>query len=82
MKKYQLTDDVGQYRKYWMTKIMAHPAQRDCQEMWEKGENLPPEFIAQTNAKISAPSQIRGGLRGGGRRCFFKRISDVIAVII
>ena len=26
MKKYQLTEDMAQYRKYWMTKIMTGPA--------------------------------------------------------
>ena len=32
MKKYQLTEDMAQDRKYWMTKILAGPAQRDGQE--------------------------------------------------
>ena len=32
MKKYQLTEDMAQYRKYWMTKILAGPAQGDGQE--------------------------------------------------
>ena len=32
MKKYQLTEDMAQYRKYWMTKIMAGPVQGDGQE--------------------------------------------------
>ena len=32
MKKYQLTEDMAQDRKYWMIKIMAGPAQRDGQE--------------------------------------------------
>ena len=36
MKKYQLTEDMAQYRKYWMTKILAAPAQGDGQEMWER----------------------------------------------
>ena len=35
MKKYQLTEDMAQYREYWMTKIMAGPAQGDGQERWE-----------------------------------------------
>ena len=29
MKKYQLTEHMAQDRKYWMTKIMAGPAQGD-----------------------------------------------------
>ena len=32
IKKYQLTEDMAQYRKYWMTKILAGPAQGDGQE--------------------------------------------------
>ena len=32
MKKYQLTEDMAQDRKYWMTKIMAGPAQGNDQE--------------------------------------------------
>ena len=35
MKKYKLTEDMAQYRKYWMTKILAGPAQGDGKEMWE-----------------------------------------------
>ena len=33
MKKYQLTEDMAQDRKHWMTKILAGPAQGDDQEM-------------------------------------------------
>ena len=33
MKKCQLTEDMAQYRKYWMTKILAGPALGDGQEM-------------------------------------------------
>ena len=33
MKTYQLTEDMAQYLKYWMTKILAGPAQGDGQEM-------------------------------------------------
>ena len=33
MKKCQLTEDMAHYRKYWMTKIMAGPAQGDGLEM-------------------------------------------------
>ena len=32
MKKYQLTEDMAQHRKYWMTKILVGPAQGDGQE--------------------------------------------------
>ena len=32
MKKYQLTEGIAQDRKYYMTKIMAGPAQGDGQE--------------------------------------------------
>ena len=32
MKKYQLTEDMAQDRKYWMTKILAGTAQGDGQE--------------------------------------------------
>ena len=32
MKKYQLTEDMAQARKYWMTKILAGPVQGDGQE--------------------------------------------------
>ena len=32
MKKYQLTEDMAQYRKYWMTNILAGPAQESGQE--------------------------------------------------
>ncbi len=32
IKKYQLTEDMAQDRKYWMTKILAGPAQGDGQE--------------------------------------------------
>ena len=32
MKKYRRTEDMAQYRKYWMTQILAGPAQGDCQE--------------------------------------------------
>ena len=32
MKNYQLTEDMAQDRKYWMTKILAGPAQEDGQE--------------------------------------------------
>ena len=35
MKKYQLTEDMAQDRKYWMTKILAGPAQGDGQERRE-----------------------------------------------
>ena len=35
-KGYQLTEDMAQDRKYWMTQIMACPAQGDGQ----KGENV------------------------------------------
>ena len=38
MKKYQLTEDMAQYRKYWMTKIMTGSAQGDGQE--RKGEKV------------------------------------------
>ena len=38
MKKYQLTEDMAQDRKYWMTKILAGPAQGDGQERWEMWE--------------------------------------------
>ena len=36
MKKYQLTEDMEQDRKYWMTKILAGPAQGDGQKRWER----------------------------------------------
>ncbi len=39
MKKYQLTEDMAQDRKYWMTKIVAGPTQGDGQERWE-GEKV------------------------------------------
>ena len=39
MKKYQLTEDMAQDRKYWMTKILASPAQGDGQER-EKGKKM------------------------------------------
>ena len=32
MKKYQLTEDMAQDRKHWLTKIMAVPEQEDGQE--------------------------------------------------
>ena len=32
MKKFQLTEDMAQYRKYWITQIMAGPAQGDGQD--------------------------------------------------
>ena len=32
MKKYQLTEDMAQYRKYRMTKILTGPAEGDGQE--------------------------------------------------
>ena len=32
MRKYQLTEAMAQFRTYWMTKIMAGPAQGYCQE--------------------------------------------------
>ena len=32
MNKYQLTEDMAQYPKHWMTKIMTGPAQGDGQE--------------------------------------------------
>ena len=37
IKKYQLTGDMAQYRKYWMTQIMAHDGdgQERC-ERWER----------------------------------------------
>ena len=35
-KKYRLTEDMAQDRKYWMTKILAGPAQGDGQERWER----------------------------------------------
>ena len=38
MNKYQLTGYIAHYRTYWMTKIMAGPAQCDGQRR-EKGEN-------------------------------------------
>ena len=38
MKKYQLTEDMAQYRKYRMTNILAGPAQGDGQERCEEGE--------------------------------------------
>ena len=40
LKKYQLTEDMAQDRKYWMIKILAGPAQGDGQERWERWENL------------------------------------------
>ena len=39
MKKYQLTEDMAQDRKYWMTKILAGPVQGDGQERWERWES-------------------------------------------
>ena len=39
MKKYQLTEDMAQVRKYWMTEIMAGPAQGDGKTGEKKGEN-------------------------------------------
>ena len=36
MKKYQLTEDMAQDRKYWMTKILAGPVQGDGKERWER----------------------------------------------
>ena len=35
MKKYQLTEDMAQDRKYWITKILAGPAQGDGQERYD-----------------------------------------------
>ena len=32
MKKYRLTEDMAQDRKYWMTQILAGPAQGDGQD--------------------------------------------------
>ena len=40
MKKYQLSDDVAQYRKFCMTKILAGPAQGDGQERRERKDRL------------------------------------------
>ena len=38
MKKYQLTEDMAQDRKYWMTKILAGPRPALHKEMVKKGE--------------------------------------------
>ena len=35
MKKYQLAKDMAQYCKYWMTKLIADPAQGDGREILE-----------------------------------------------
>ena len=40
MWKYQLTEDMAQDRKYWMTKILAGPAQGDGQEKVRKRESV------------------------------------------
>ena len=48
MKKYQLTEDMAQDRKYWMTKILAGPAQGDGQERWESWESLEHPVICLT----------------------------------
>ena len=36
MKKYRLTKDMAQYRRFWMTEILAGPAQGEGQERWER----------------------------------------------
>ena len=38
-KKYDLTEDKVQDRRYWMTKIMAGPAQGDYQKRGENDEH-------------------------------------------
>ena len=40
MKKYQLTEDMAQYRTYWMTQILAGPEQGDGQERRERKDRL------------------------------------------
>ena len=40
MKKYQLTEDMAQDRTYWMTEILAGPAQGDGQEKVRKRESV------------------------------------------
>ena len=59
MKKYQLTDDMALYRKYWMTKIMAGHAKGDGQKC-EKSLRIrifTAHIIITLNADI--PSQQR-----------------------
>ena len=48
MKKYQLTEDMAQDRKYWMMQIMAGPAQGDGQERWERWEVLSTKYTLFT----------------------------------
>ena len=55
MKKYQLTEDMAQDRKYWMTKILAGPAQGDGQERWEMSDKailayMKQKYLAQNRA--------------------------------
>ena len=38
LKKYQLTEDMAQYRNYWMNKILAGPGQGHGQKRWERWE--------------------------------------------
>ena len=55
MKKYQLTEDMAQDRKYWMTKIMAGSAQTDGQETWETLTYLYLRESVQTDVNSSFP---------------------------
>ena len=46
MKTYRLTEDMTQDRQYWMTEILAGPAQGDGQERRERqGENIKKKYI-------------------------------------
>ena len=55
MKKYQLTEDMAQDRKYWMTKILAGPAQ----EMVKKGEKVRiPMYLRLTTFTKTVPQNV------------------------
>ena len=64
MKKYQLPEDMAQYRKYWMTKIMADPAQGDARDRWE-GEDRRRRRRSFTHpTTISSPYLMGGHFSG------------------
>ena len=56
VKKYRLTEDMAQDRKYWMTKIMVGPAQGDVQERCDKNtySALPGDWQVSPSVSLSS----------------------------
>ena len=73
MKKYQLTEDMSQDRKYWMTKIMAGAAlHKEMVKKAEKGAHLTDErllgrMLRQVQVELRARPEARVARRAEER---------------